>query len=132
MSENSIVMFDEPETHLHPNIAGKLIAALRYVLRSFSSVCILATPSPVIIQEMPSRFIRIIDREDDILRVRKPLIECLGENFTNINNDIFHVDEDSALYKIMLEDLFKRFTLTQIDQIFKNQLCLNARIFYKA
>ncbi|SEO43261.1 AAA family ATPase [Mucilaginibacter sp. OK283] len=129
MEKNSIVIFDEPETHLHPNIAAKLMAALRYVLRNFSSVCVLATHSPVIVQDIPSRFIRIIDRKEDIPLVRQPLIECLGENLTNINNDIFHVDEENALYKNILEDLSKRYTLPQIDQLFNNQLSFNARIY---
>lgn len=129
MEQNSIIIFDEPETHLHPNIAGKLMAALRYVLHSFSSVCVLATHSPVIVQDIPSRFIRIIDRKDDIPFVRRPVIECLGENLTNINNDIFHVDEDTTLYKTILNDLFKRMSLQQIDRLFDGHLSLNARMY---
>ncbi|WCT11565.1 AAA family ATPase [Mucilaginibacter jinjuensis] len=129
IEENSIVIFDEPETHLHPNIVSKQISALRYLLRNFSSVCVLATHSPVIVQEIPSRFIRIIERQDDIPLIRGPLIEVLGENLTNINNDIFHVDQDSALYKTLLEELSKRFTLDQIHRIFNDQLSLNARVY---
>ncbi|PTT03688.1 hypothetical protein DBR11_01595 [Pedobacter sp. HMWF019] len=129
MEQNSIVIFDEPETHLHPNIAGKLISALRYVLRNFGSVCILATHSPVIVQEIPSRFIRILEREDNIPMIRQPLIECLGENLTNINNDIFRIDQENALYKITLHELANRFTMDQIDSIFNNQLSFNAKVY---
>lgn len=130
IDENSIVIFDEPETHLHPNIVSKQISALRYILHNFSSVCVLATHSPVIVQEIPSRFIRILERRDnDIPLIRKPLIEVLGENLTNISNDIFHVDQDNALYKTLLEELSKRFTQQQIDVIFNHQLSLNAKVY---
>ena len=129
MDHDSIVIFDEPETHLHPNIAGKLIKALKYILDNFSSFCVLATHSPVIVQEIPSRFIRIIERQDDIPLIRQPAIECFGENLTNINNNIFQVDKETELYKITLEELLTTKNIEEIEAIFNHQLSLNARVF---
>lgn len=129
IEKNSMVIFDEPETHLHPNIAGRMIKTLSYALDNFNSYCVLATHSPVIVQEIPSRFIRIIVRQEDVPVIYPPAIECFGENLTNINNAIFHVDQEKELYKIALENLSKNFDADGIDRIFNDELSLNARLY---
>lgn len=129
IEKNSIIIFDEPETHLHPNVVGRLLKALHYVLKNFNSFCIMATHSPVIVQEIPSRFIRIIERQKDLPIIFQPAIECFGENLTNINNAIFHVDEEKELYKTSLEDLALEHNIQNINEIFKNQLSLNAKLY---
>lgn len=129
IEKNSVIIFDEPETHLHPNVAARLIKTLKYALDNFNSFCIMATHSPVIVQEIPSRFIRIIERRSDIPFVFSPAIECFGENLANINTAIFHVDQEKELYKITLEELAKTRNVQNIDELFNNQLSLNARLY---
>lgn len=50
---NSIVLFDEPETHLHPNAVASLFNVLTSTLEKHDSFAIIATHSPIVLQEIP-------------------------------------------------------------------------------
>lgn len=126
---NSLLIFDEPETHLHPNIAGRLIRTINNILEDYNSFCILSTHSPVIVQEIPSKYIRIFDRQDNYPLIYNPIIECFGENLSIISNSIFKVDEEKELYKQQLELLSKKMTYNEINNLFDNSLSLNARLY---
>jgi predicted ATPase len=129
IEDNSLLIFDEPETHLHPNIAGRLLRTLNAILKEFNSFCILSTHSPIIVQEIPSKFIRIFDRQNNFPVISTPSIECFGENLSNISNSIFRANEEPELYKIVLKDLARKYTLEEIENKFNNQLSLNASLF---
>lgn len=126
---NSLIIFDEPETHLHPNIAGRLLRAIHLILEFYKSYCILATHSPIVVQEVPSKYIRIFDRQGNIPVIYKPTIECFGENLSNISNSIFHADEEKELYKSVLDKLAEVKNLEEIEEIFDYRLSLNARLY---
>jgi ABC-type multidrug transport system ATPase subunit len=128
---NSLVLFDEPETHLHPSISGRLIRTINSILNDFESFGILATHSPVIVQEIPSKFIRIFDRSENTPVIYQPPIECFGENLSNISNSIFQTDKEKELYKQTLDSLVEKYSDKQIQEIFSDKLSLNASIYLK-
>lgn len=130
VEDNSILIFDEPETHLHPNIAGRLIRTIHVILNTYKSFCILATHSPVIVQEIPSKYIRIFDRQDNTPMIYSPVIECFGENLSAISNSVFKVDEEKELYKTQLDELINQDkSFDEINDLFEHGLSLNARIY---
>lgn len=130
IEDNSILIFDEPETHLHPNIAGRLIRTIHIILNTYKSFCILATHSPVIVQEIPSKYIRIFDRQDNVPMIYSPTIECFGENLSEISNTVFKVDEEKELYKTQLDELINQNnSFEEINDLFEHGLSLNARIY---
>lgn len=129
---NSLLIFDEPETHLHPNIAGRLIKTINNILNDYQSFCILSTHSPIIVQEIPSKFIRIFDRKDNMPIISIPTIECFGENLSTISNNIFKADLETELYKSYLEELTKHKTINEINSYFDDKLSLNARLFIQS
>lgn len=86
---DSLILFDEPETHLHPNAISALINTIFELVRSFKSFCIIATHSPLIIQEIPARNIYVIERDDKTAMIRGLERESFGENLTVITQDIF-------------------------------------------
>jgi predicted ATPase len=94
IEDNSILIFDEPETHLHPNIAGRLLKTIKNILKEFNSFYILSTHSPIIVQEIPSRYIIVFDRQENYPLIYNPTIECFGENLSNISNSIFRANEE--------------------------------------
>ena len=63
---NSIILFDEPEIHLHPNALSKLIRVLNVILNDYDSYCIVATHSPFIVRQIPSNCISIFDRVGNV------------------------------------------------------------------
>lgn len=86
---NSLLIFDEPETHLHPNAIASLVNAVYEITSLFKSFCIFATHSPIIIQEIPAKNIVILERDENYVSVRFLENESFGENLTIITQEIF-------------------------------------------
>lgn len=51
--EKTIVFIDEPETHLHPPLLATYIRTLSFLLRKRNAIAIIATHSPIVLQEVP-------------------------------------------------------------------------------
>ena len=131
IEKESILLFDEPEIHLHPNAVANTLRMLYKLLEEFDSYAIFATHSPLIVQEIPSRYVQILSRIDNILTVRKPELECFGENVTNITNDIFDVNGSESNYKTILNNLSKKMSFEDALDIFDGVLSFNAMIYLK-
>ena len=85
---NCLIMIDEPEVHLHPNAITQIINVVNLVCERFSSCCIMATHSPLVIQSLLSRNVLIMERDvDGMPVVRQMRVESLGENLTTINEE---------------------------------------------
>ena len=102
---DSLIIYDEPETHLHPNAISELTNTLYKLCSEFESYCLIATHSPLIIQEILSRNVYILDRENNSLYIRHPSTETLGENLTVITNEIFGNRDIPDYFKIQLKEL---------------------------
>ena len=131
IEKESILLFDEPELHLHPNAVANTMRMLYRLLEEFDSYAIFATHSPLIVQEIPSRYVQILSRIDNVLTVRTPALECFGENVTNITNDIFDVNGSESNYKAILNDLSKKMSFDDALGIFDGALSFNAMIYLK-
>lgn len=131
IEKESLLLFDEPEIHLHPNAVSNVMRMLYRLLEEFDSYAIFATHSPLIVQEIPSKYVQILTRIDNVLSVRSPVLECFGENVTNITNDIFDVNSTESNYKTVLYDLSinKKKSFEEILEIFGGTLSLNALIY---
>lgn len=133
---DSLIIYDEPETHLHPNAISQLINTIYELTQEFQSYCIIATHSPLIVRELLSRNVYIMERDSNTLTVRKPLIETFGENLTTITEDIFgNRDIPNQFEKILfrLVESGKSFDeIISIIELEKIPLSLNARIYLKS
>jgi predicted ATPase len=47
---DSLLLYDEPETHLHPNAITQLVNTIYELVNEFESYCIIATHSPLVIR----------------------------------------------------------------------------------
>ena len=112
--ENSLILFDEPEVHLHPNGITKLIGIIYEICQEFNSACIIATHSSVVLQELLARNVTVIEKEADgeSALVRPMNTETLGENLTTITDDVFGRAEISKHYC----NLVKRFVQKGYDE----------------
>ena len=86
---NSLILYDEPETHLHPNAITLLMNTIFELVDQFDSYCIVATHSPLIVQEVQARNVIVIERDQDVAYIRQMERESFGENLTVITEDIF-------------------------------------------
>ncbi len=130
ISKQSLVIFDEPETHLHPNAISKIIKIIYELLEKTDSYAILATHSPIIIQQIPSYHIKVFDRNGNIPEIKNINIETFGENLTYITDEVFGNLNEKEYYKIVLDNLKKTIDPLFIDTFFKNRLSFNARIYF--
>lgn len=102
---DSLIIYDEPETHLHPNAISQLTNTLYTLTEEFESFCLIATHSPLVVQEMLAKNVYILEREQNSLYVRKPNSETFGENLTVITNEIFGNRDVPDYFKIQLKEL---------------------------
>lgn len=101
---NCLIMIDEPEVHLHPNAITQIINVVNLVCERFSSCCIMATHSPLVIQSLLSRNVLIMERDiDGMPIVRQMRVESLGENLTTINEEIFSNGERDKYYRQLIK-----------------------------
>lgn len=101
---NCLIMIDEPEVHLHPNAITQIINVVNLVCDRFSSCCIMATHSPLVIQSLLSRNVLIMERDiDGMPVVRQMRIESLGENLTTINEEIFSNGQRDKYYRRLIK-----------------------------
>jgi predicted ATP-dependent endonuclease of OLD family len=133
IDKESIILFDEPEIHLHPNAIANVMRMFNSILEEFDSYAIIATHSPIILQELPSKNIIVLDRMDDQLFTRTPEIECFGENVSLITRDIFDVTSKESFYQSFFTRLKEKGkTKEEIEELFDDNLSLNATVFLES
>jgi ABC-type branched-subunit amino acid transport system ATPase component len=92
VSERTLVLIDEPEAHLHPPLVMALVRAISDLLANRNGVAILATHSPVVVQEVPANCVSLLFRSGDSVTVERPEIETFAENLGALTREIFRVE----------------------------------------
>jgi len=133
---DSLLLFDEPETHLHPNAITQLMNTIYELVKEFKSYCIIVTHSPLIIQELFAKNVYVMEKHDKLPSLRKIGIESFGENLTVLTEEVFGNKEIEKQYKKIIDelvDLGKNYQQI-IDDIETNDLplSLNARLYIKS
>ena len=123
----SLVLIDEPETHLHPPLVAALLRAIQVLLTAHGSFAVIATHSPVVVQEMPSQYVNILERYSTSMRLRRPEIETFAENIGAITRHVFSLDSSATDYQGILAELAGGHELEHIDSLFINGLSNQGR-----
>lgn len=112
VSEKTLVILDEPELHLHPPLLSSFIRSLSQLLIKANGVAILATHSPIILQEVQKECVYKLSREmsTDFMQAVRPSTETFAEDIGSLTFDIFELETiESGFY-------------TLIDQIVRENL----------
>lgn len=109
IEQNSILLFDEPENHLQPPLLSLLLRALRIMAEKYKSLILVATHSPVILQETFSDNVTIVSRAGDRYSFRHPEIETYGENIGAITNEVFGLNSSITGYYNAADMLWDRY-----------------------
>uniref|UniRef100_UPI0012F652EF AAA family ATPase n=1 Tax=Rhodococcus sp. R1101 TaxID=1170698 RepID=UPI0012F652EF len=128
----SLILIDEPESHLHPSLLSALMKALSAVLEQYDSYAIIATHSPVVLQEIPRKYVRILKRFGAQTRVDEPLEETFGENIGILTASAFNLDSSQSDYHSVLEKLASTYTLDEIEELFDGEMSVQARAYVRA
>jgi len=132
IEEESIVLFDEPETHLHPDAIAALTRALSSLLHSFSSYAVIATHSPIVLQEVPTKFVRVFRREGSIPFVTTPGLETFGETLTALTDEVFGIGENRHNYRQHFKRLLREMSVEEIQMAFDGRLSFNAMTYLQS
>lgn len=127
--EPTLVLIDEPETHLHPPLVATLLRSIRECLAQLNGFAIVATHSPVVLQELPSQYVRVLRRISSRSLLQRPDIETFGESIGRITEHVFNLDDSSTDWHQTLSELAKDMSPDDIDSLFKPGLGFAARSF---
>jgi len=132
---DALLIYDEPETHLHPNAIVQLMNTIFELLNEFESYCLIATHSPLVIRELHSRNVYVLDREGNIPAVRRIGLESFGENLGTLTTEVFGDREMPKQYKKIISELVKKDMsyeeLVKLLEFDEYPLSLNTTIFIR-
>jgi hypothetical protein len=128
-SEPTLVLIDEPETHLHPPLLAAFLKSVRTCLKRFDAYAIVSTHSPVVLQETPRRYVRVLRRTANHSKVEGASTETFGENIGVITSDVFNLDDGSTDWHGTLKSLARRYTLEEIEALFEHRLGFGAKSY---
>ncbi|WP_168223332.1 AAA family ATPase [Plantibacter sp. M259] len=118
LKPRSIVLLDEPETHLHPPLLAAMLRVLQRLLDAYDSFVIIATHSPVVLQEVPASSVRVLTRFGDLSDIGAPELETFGANVGSITRHVFSLDSAATDYQGILADIARRLSLDEIERLF--------------
>lgn len=128
LQPRSLVLFDEPELHLHPPLVAALLRTVLALLEEQRSFAIVATHSPVVLQEVPASRVLVLRRSFDELSVESPEIETFGENVGLLTRHVFSLDSSKTDFEGVLERLAREHSIDEIDGMFELGLSAQARL----
>ncbi|AGA67315.1 AAA family ATPase [Brachyspira pilosicoli] len=128
ITPKSLVIIDEPENHLHPPLLASLIRAMSYFLIQRNGFAILATHSPVVLQEIPKSCVYVLNRFGNEISIRKPSIETFAENIGTLTREVFRLEvENSGFYEALKEEVNNGESYEGILKKYDNQIGLEGR-----
>lgn len=133
IEEKTLVLLDEPESHLHPPLLSAFTRALSELLRHRNGVAIVATHSPVVLQEVPKSCVSIITRSRLAMHTEPPRIETFGENVGILTREVFGLEVAKSGFHSLLEaEVLEGKPYDLIVFKYKEQIGLEARGILRA
>jgi len=128
VEEKTLVLIDEPEAHLHPPLLSAFVRALSDLLIHRNGVAIVATHSPVVLQEVPKSCVWKIRRTGHIAKAERPSLETFGENIGTLTREVFGLEvTESGFHQLLKKALSNASSYDDILNAFKGQLGMEGR-----
>ena len=128
LQEKTMVIIDEPEAHLHPPLLSAFIRAVSDLLTVTNGVAIIATHSPVILQEVPKSCVWKLRRSGDETIVERLTTESFGENVGTLTSEVFGLEVTaSGFYKLLADQVVVDKSYEEIVDHFGGQIGKEAR-----
>ncbi|MEZ7559237.1 AAA family ATPase [Streptococcus sp. 27098_8_66] len=114
VNKGSLVIFDEPETFMHPPMMKAFIRAVSEIAKDTGAFCLVTTHSPVIIQEIPHCNVLIINSKHVITRIN---YKTYGQNLDTLYKNIYGVELQYTGYNALLTDRYKAVLKSKLDNL---------------
>ncbi|MBN8213917.1 MAG: AAA family ATPase [Xanthomonadales bacterium] len=123
VEEKTLVLMDEPESHLHPPLLSAFTRALSELLHDRNGVAIVATHSPVVVQEVPRSCVWKLNRSGLEWRKDRPERETFGENVGLLTKEVFGLEVSKSGFHAMLqEEVEKGGTFDEVVAAFRQKI----------
>lgn len=109
VEEKTLLLMDEPECHLHPPLLSAFVRSVSELLINRNGVSIIATHSPVVLQEVPRSCVWILSRNGRFTNAERPTIETFGENLSVLSREVFQLElTQSGFHQLLARAAEKR------------------------
>ncbi|MDY2564786.1 AAA family ATPase [Pseudomonas syringae] len=132
IEEKSLVLIDEPECHLHPPLLSAFIRALNDLLVNRNGVGVIATHSPVVLQEVPASCVWKLSRSGHEVSAERPEIKTFGENVGVLTREVFNLELTQTGYHKIISQKAIGLTYEQIVAEFDGELGAEGRALARA
>lgn len=133
VEERTLVILDEPELHLHPPLLSAFVRALSNLLIYRNAVALIATHSPVIVQEVSSDCVKIMNRTNKLVSFTGPEIETFGENISSLTREIFNLEvRKSGFHKILIDFVEEGYSYEEIHSMLDGKLGLEGKTLLRS
>jgi len=128
LEERSLVILDEPEAHLHPPLLSAFLRALSNLLIVRNAVAIIATHSPVVLQEVPRDCCWKLRRNGANAKAERLEIESFGENVGSLTHEVFGLEvTSSGFHKLLKSAAEEADTYEEMVEYFRGKLGFEAK-----
>ena len=133
VSNRVLVLMDEPEIHLHPQLLTGLLAWTEDLLAERNSFAIVATHSPIVVQQALASSVFILRRSGSHPSIGRPSFETFGANLTEIVREVFEDRAGDRSYQNVLRQLWEEYgSVEEVSALFGGRLGLNAEIYLRS
>jgi len=133
VEEKTLALIDEPEAHLHPPLLSALVRALSNLLSDRNGVAIVATHSPVVLQEVPKECVLKLIKVGGETKAEQPPRETFGENVGVLTHETFGLElVNTGFYSLLREAAKKEPDLKTAIQSFNEALGDEAKAVLRA
>jgi ABC-type transport system involved in cytochrome c biogenesis ATPase subunit len=133
VDERTLVLLDEPEGHLHPPLLASFVRCLSDLLVRRNGVAIIATHSPVVLQEVPRSCAWKLRRSRAVSVVERPTVETFGENIGVLTREVFGLQvTQSGFHRLLHEAVSEGSSYYDVLGKFDGQLGDEARAIVQA
>jgi len=133
VDERTLVLLDEPEGHLHPPLLASFIRCLSDLLVRRNGVAIIATHSPVVLQEVPRQCAWKLRRSRAVSVVERPTIQTFGENIGVLTREVFGLQvTQSGFHRLLSDAVGNDLDYESIVSRFRGQLGDDAKAILRA
>lgn len=107
VDERTLVLIDEPEAHLHPPLLSAFVRSLSDLLVNRNGVAIVATHSPVVLQEVPKLCTWMLRRSNLESKAERPVDETFGQNISVLTREVFGLEITKSGFHQLVEKATK-------------------------
>lgn len=98
IENGSLLLLDEPETHLHPNFISRFVSLLDGLLEATGSAAVIATHSAYFVREVFREQVTVLSVDgDNMVHAQRPKLRTFGADVGAISYFVFGEDEPSRL-----------------------------------